>query len=116
MTTCQDKITVNKRFGWISDPLVLKIEEELLEYVNTSVDYLDDLWKSGKISSKDFREIVLKYEDQYKVYKKTFKETFGYPLTVTESLSSFVKYFEKAAKNNSDEYSYAFIVEEDDEW
>lgn len=105
-------MVADKRYSWISNSTVHKIEEDLLSYVNDSVKYLDDLWKSGTISSEDFRELVLKYESKYTLYKKVFRETFGFPFSsAPENLRSLVKYFEKLADDNLDTYGYVYIDE-----
>lgn len=102
-------INVCENFGWISDSIVLKAEEELLDYINKTIEYLDNLWKSGKISAEDFKSIVLNYEVQYDLYTKTFRDTFGYSIEVEEDKCSFVKYFNKAIDNDYYTYSYGYI-------
>lgn len=105
-------MVADKKYGWISNSTVHKIEEDLLSYVNDSAEYLDSLWKSGTISCEDFRELVLKYESKYALYKRTFRETFGYPFSsAPENLRSLTKYFEELANNNLDVYSYVYIEE-----
>ena len=103
---------IDKKYGYITSSTAQRIEKDLLNYVNNSVEYLDDLWKGGIISSEDFRILVLKYENQYTLYKKVFRETFGYPFSsAPENLRSLVKYFEELANDSPDVYEYAYIEE-----
>lgn len=112
MKSAARNMMADKKYGWITNLTVQQIEKDLLDYVNNSVEYLDNLWKSGTISSEDFRVLVLKYENQYNLYKKTFRETFGFPFSlVPENLKSLVKYFDKLATDNIDIYNYAYIEE-----
>ena len=105
-------MVADKKYGWITNSTVHQIEKDLLDYVNDLAEYLDGLWKSGTISCEDFRELVLKYENKYTLYKKVFRETFGYPFSAApENLRSLVKYFEKLANDNIDVYNYVYIEE-----
>lgn len=101
-----------KTWDYITSSTVQRIEKDLLNYVNNSVEYLDDLWKGGIISSEDFRALVLKYEAKYTLYKKTFRETFGFPFSLApENLRSLAEYFDKLATDSPDVYNYAYINE-----